>query len=268
MEDVLLTKVPCSTQEFISQPDINNSYEVYLLKHKLKQELDSQLEKYISVLNHDIKTPALAQIRALEHLLADSNGKLEPNQRNLLQMTLESCHEQYDIINNLINTFKYKKQEIQLECKTFNMVEMLKTTLKSLKTTVRDNNNHIKFDSSTQEIIINADEEKISDALYKLFKHILKRSIHGSTISISTTESEQNINIDIGEVIPSNNYGIAYTGSRNYYLSSENYNSVGSNLELRLAEEVIKAHNGQFRQSLTGNIQSFEIELPKKHIEY
>lgn len=207
MEEGLLTKIPVSTQELFSQLDINNSYEIYLLKHNLKQELDKQLDKYISALKHDIKTPALAQMRALEHLLSEAQGKLEPKQKTLLLMTLESCREQYDIITNLVNTLKYKKQEITLNCSNFNLVEILKANLKLLKETITENYNHIKFDISTQEIIINADEHKLSEAIYKLMKYVLKSSTKGSTISIGARESseQQNIIINIGEVIASSN---------------------------------------------------------------
>lgn len=270
MEDGLLTKIPVSTQELFSQLDINNSYEVYLLKYNLKQELDRQLDKYISALNHDIKTPTLAQIRALEHLLSESKSKLEPDQKDLLLMTLDSCHEQYDIINNLINTLKYKKQDVQLSCSNFGIIEMLKKNLKSLKNLVMSNDNHIKFNVSHPELVINADEEKLSGAFYKLIKYIIKRSNRGSTISIEAKESDeqQNIIISIAEVIASSNRGFAYKGNTEYYICQESYNSVGTNLELRLAEEIINAHNGKFIQSHSGNTQSIEIILPKRHIEY
>lgn len=270
MEDGLLTQIPVSTQELFSQLDINNSYEVYLLKHNLKQELDRQLDKYISALNHDIKTPALAQIRALEHLLSESHGKLEPDQKDLLLMTLESCHEQYDIINNLINTLKYKKQEVQLVCNNFNIVELLKTNLRSLKKTITENENHIKFDTAMPEMVINADEEKLSEALYKLIKYVLKRSNRGSTISIETLESEeqQNIIIKIGEIVTSSNCGFTYTGNQQIYIGQESYNSVGTNLELRLVDEIISAHNGKLSQIQSGNSQILELKLPKRHIKY
>lgn len=270
MEDGLLTKIPVSTQELFSHLDINNSYEVYLLKHNLKQELDRQLDKYISALNHDIKTPALAQMRALEHLLSESHGKLEQNQKDLLLMTLESCHEQYDIINNLINTLKYKKHEVQLTCNDFNLVELLRNNLKSLKKTITTNENHIKFEIAMPEMIINADEEKLSEALYKLIKYVLKRSNRGSTISIEATESDeqQNIIIKIGEIVASSTCGFAYTGNQQFYIGQEIYNSVGTNLELRLVDEIISAHNGKLSQSQSGNSQLLELRLPKRHIKY
>lgn len=270
MEDGLLTEIPCTTGNLFSQLNINNSYDIYLLKHDLRQELEEQLDKYISALNHDIKTPALAQMRALEHLLSDKHGNLDTAQKDLLILTLESCQEQYDIINNLINTLKYKKQEIQLDCRNFNIVGILKKNLQKLKSTITQNNNHIIFNTQTPEIVIEADEEKLSEASGKLIKYILNKAAKGSSIKIEIKESEQqqNIIINIGEVIPSSTCGFTYIGKERVYIDNDKYNAVGSNLELRLAEEIISAHKGKLLQSQSGNIQSFEIILPKKHIEY
>lgn len=270
MEEGLLTKLPAPTQELLSQSDINNSYEVYLLKYNLKQELDKQLEKYISVLNHDIKTPVLAQIRALEHLLTGSKGEFAPVQKDLLVMTLESCHEQYDIINNLINTLKYKKQGISLTCTNFDLVEMLKANLRRLKKAIKENDNHIKFSVTQPEIVINADEEKLSEAIYKLLKHVLTNIGHGTTIKIEAAESEegQNAIISICGVMTGNGCGFTYSGSRQFYINQESYSSVGSSIEVRLAEDIISAHNGKLNQSWIDNSQLWGITLPKKHIEY
>lgn len=265
MEEGLLTQIPCATEDLFSQ--LNSSYEIYLVKHDLKCELEKQLDKYISVLNHDIKTPALAQMRALEYLLADRKEELSPNQRDILNMTLESCQEQYDIINNLISTLKYKKQENTLVCRPFNIIELLKNNLQKLKTTLSNNNNNVIFKCKNSEISINADQGKLSEALFKLIKYAVNRASKNSAINIEILESEQesNIIINIEEKTPSNSCGLTYSG---VYLSQDDYNSVGSNLELDLVEEIVSVHNGKLSQRQSGNHKSIELILPKKCVQY
>ena len=139
-----------------------------------------------------------------------------------------------------------------------------------MKKTITTNENHIKFEIAMPEMIINADEEKLSEALYKLIKYVLKRSNRGSTISIEATESDeqQNIIIKIGEVVASSTCGFTYSGNQQFYIGQEIYNSVGTNLELRLVNEIISAHNGKLSQSQSGNSQLLELRLPKRHIKY
>lgn len=64
----------------------------------LSENLKEQKEIYQSVLRHDIKTPVLAQMRAIELLLRGNFGKLNQKQREMLILTLNSCKHSYKII--------------------------------------------------------------------------------------------------------------------------------------------------------------------------
>lgn len=64
----------------------------------LSEHLKEQKEIYQSVLRHDIKTPVLAQMRAIELLLRGNFGKLNQKQREMLILTLNSCKHSYKII--------------------------------------------------------------------------------------------------------------------------------------------------------------------------
>ena len=58
-------------------------------------------ESYISTLNHDLKIPAIAQMRALELLLNENTGSINAVQKEILTSTLESCRHMYDMLNSL-----------------------------------------------------------------------------------------------------------------------------------------------------------------------
>lgn len=64
-----------------------------VLGHKFDEAdaLKKQRETYIAILNHDLKIPTLAQIRALELLSSENLGTLNKRQQELLDLTLDSC---------------------------------------------------------------------------------------------------------------------------------------------------------------------------------
>ncbi|MBR6301329.1 hypothetical protein IKR55_01180 [bacterium] len=68
-------------------------------RHALSCLMSTQTENYKSVLKHHIKTPVLAQIRALELLLKGNYGKLNKRQTEMIEMTLKSCRHSYKIIH-------------------------------------------------------------------------------------------------------------------------------------------------------------------------
>ena len=67
--------------------------------HLLSSLIKEQTESYKAVLRHDIKTPVLAQIRAIELLLKGNFGKLNRRQKEMLKLTLQSCKHSYRIIH-------------------------------------------------------------------------------------------------------------------------------------------------------------------------
>ena len=69
----------------------------------LQNLINTQTETYISILKHEIKTPVLAQIRAIEMLLRGDFGILTPKQKEILHLTLNSCRHSYRIIYTQLN---------------------------------------------------------------------------------------------------------------------------------------------------------------------
>lgn len=131
MEQAILS-LQSDTQQLIQNSDIMESYELYLLKYKLKEKYKEQLEQHIATLTHDVKTPALAQIRAVQYILENSKLDLSEETRALLDIILESCNTQYEIIKNLINTMKYQKDEFTLKFSQINLIELVKNNIPPL----------------------------------------------------------------------------------------------------------------------------------------
>lgn len=270
MEEVLVKRDSCEYEESYPLIKETNNYEIYLLKHKQKEEFKKRLDKYISVLNHDIKTPTIAQIRALEYLISDPKLELSKDYKDLLILTLESCKEQYNMINNLVTSIKYEKEEIDLNITTYNIVSLIKDELKDLQKEYTKHQNIINLHTAKSQLNISGDQQKIKEALSRLLKQIIKESSQNSIINIEITESEQkqNIIIKICEILANTTQTLSYGGKHPIYIEQKDYNSIGTKLELTLIKEVITSHNGQLIESQSGKIKSIKIILPKKYIKY
>ena len=55
------------------------------IKSRYNLKLKQEREKYISILNHDIKTPLLAQIQSLELLHDEKFGEISPEQKEIVK---------------------------------------------------------------------------------------------------------------------------------------------------------------------------------------
>ncbi len=254
MEELMLPPLAYLSQD----NNTTQNYEIYLFKHNLKQEVNNQLERYISTLKHDIKTPVIAQIHALEHLLAESKERFNEKQQDILTSILESCNIQYTIINNLISMMKYKQEEIVLNSNSFDFIEILKDNLLSLT-----GQNRVKLKLTTPKAIVNADKEKLNDALQKICKYISDKTLKGSTINISEHENETLSHIIIEIFCQTvGSHSFSYDSGKKVYIDSTEYNSVGSYLEFLVASEIIKAHRGRLTIDQTGDSCLIKIKIP------
>lgn len=264
MEQALLS--PLSDKQQLTQnSDIMDSYELYLLKFRLREKYKEQLEQHITTLTHDIKTPALAQIHATQYILENGKHDLSEETRALLDIMLDSCNTQYKIIKNLINTMKYQKDEFTLNFSKINFNELIKNNIQNYKNKHLQRSNRIKLNIPEKELYIYADKEKFSEAILKLLNYSFTKTSSFSEINISLHENEFNTKlfIRIKGQTSGKFYGFKYNGAREVYISNDNYNCVGDELEFQVASEIIKAHIGEITESQQGNSSQIEIRLPK-----
>ncbi len=71
----------------------------------MKSALFSQRENFIKTLSHDIRVSTLAQIRGLDLLQS------KYSQEELITDINESCKYSLDMINMLLNTYRYENGE-------------------------------------------------------------------------------------------------------------------------------------------------------------
>lgn len=263
MKNLILTPIVCGAND---NTPFNNNYELYLLRYNLKQELNKQLEKYIAVLKHDIKTPVLAQIRAVELLLSSYYDKLSETQRDLLANILESCNEQCNIINNLITTMKYKQDEFILKKTYFDLMDILKTNIKNFKQDISSKGLRININFPSSQLNLHADRQKIFDAFDKIFKNVFSKAAKFSQVNIYVKEADLHSNLFVeisGESLSSSN-GFQYMADKEVFIDNVDYNSVGYELEFQLAADILNAHNGSLKSTRLDNRFHIEIKLPLK----
>ena len=65
----------------------------------------SKKDEYLTKIIHDLKTPTIAQIKALESFLVTCSNKISQEEVDLIKLTLSSCnymHKLIDIFTSVI----------------------------------------------------------------------------------------------------------------------------------------------------------------------
>lgn len=224
-----------------------------------------QRDTYISTLNHDLKIPTIAQIRALELLLDESIGSINSTQREIINSTLDSCRYMYEMLSMLTSAYKYENKDCVLNYKKIEMLKLVNSCFENLSKKLCDKNIKVIFRSKEAFIDVFADKSQLQKALENLIDYSVSSAYENSDIICELKKAHLSGNIFISLVFKS-----PYVSTEKlknmfnmYSTPAEKLDKVGSGLSLYLAKQIIEAHNGKiYVESYKKNYSSYNIKLP------
>lgn len=220
-----------------------------------------QREVFISILNHDLKIPTLAQIRALELLLDESEGHINDSQKEIINLTLSSCRYMYEMLSTLLASYKYENNDIILYFENTNLLRLIDSCFNKKEEALESKN--IKIVMSTKEdfYTVFADRIQIKKAFDNIIDYIVSSADVNSEIKCELKKWNQKFVILISFESPY----VSVEKLNNIFNmcidSSENLDKVGSGLGLYLAKQIIDAHNGNLYAHNNGKIYCV-VEMP------
>lgn len=226
---------------------------VMIYKYRsLYKDMIAQREYYIKTLSHDLRVSTLAQIRGLE-VLAKSSGNNE-----LLKDINNSCKYTLDMINMLLNTYRFDNNEQVLNYEFFNCSELIKSTCYKLDYKAQEKLINFKFDFEDQNII-EADKEFLTKAVSELIDTSIFNAERNSTIMVIVKKRENNLE-----------FSVVYHGKslseeecRRMFCKNPRFSTVGHGIKMHLCKKIIEFHGGEIKVFSTSNdINIFKFTIP------
>lgn len=238
---------------------------VYRKKNNLEKYVKKQRETYIATLSHDLKIPALAQIRSLELLLNGNTGNVNESQRELLNLTLDSCRHMYDMLSTILAAYKYENNEITLCYEKIQVIPLIDACFEKSFKTIRNKNIHVKINAQDEAFSLYADRRQIIRAFESLVNNCVLSADENTEIVCDVAKSNdgKNVCLSLGFENPYVSPKAMKNMFKQFVTSQEKLDKVGSGLGLYLAGKIIDAHSGSVNvQSKKKNVTAFNIELP------
>ncbi|MBQ8848333.1 MAG: GHKL domain-containing protein [Candidatus Gastranaerophilales bacterium] len=221
-------------------------------------------DEYIAKIIHDLKTPTTAQIRALESFLISTSNKINQEEKDLIELTLNSCNYMNRLIEifSCVNKLNYEK--IKLSFERFNIVELTQEVLNELSILSKyyELTYCVDFDD---EIMIMADKLQIKRVIENLFSNSINYAFRNTEINIQLKKQNDNLIFQIRNNSPYIEPKILNEVFDKYKTHSSYYNKAGVGLGLYLSKEIISAHQGRMiAKSSLDNITIFGFIIPIK----
>lgn len=217
---------------------------------------------YMATLSHDLQIPAIAQLRALELLLSGQLGSFNNEQKELLELTLNSCRYLYNMVKTLLSAYKFESSEIVLNYDVFNINTLIKEAIDETLYMTEENLTNIYFDA-LEDYFICADRFAIKRVILNLLSNAINFAFPSSDIFITLKNKSNKIIFVVTNtsnyINPENMHAIF----NKYVTTSTRYNKVGVGLGLYLARKIIRMHKGKIiAKSSTDNFNSFGFIIP------
>jgi len=218
----------------------------------LKESMEVQREHFVNSLNHDLRIPVLAQLRALELIQMEQLGTLNAAQKDILNQTVQSGRCILNLISLLINTYRIENNVFKVGYQRFNVHELVTSCFNELKDEAAEKNLTYSLECSNKNLYINANKDEIKKLLINLLLATIMYSNYGSKVFVKVVQADNKLRVSV-----------SCDGSNAYSLNmnlNSRYTSIGESIRIHFCKKVIETHKGQIIKPKMGD--AFVFELP------
>ena len=222
-----------------------------------------QRETYVATLTHDLKTPTIAQIKALDLLLNENMGPLNNEQKELLLLTKDSCNFMYEMLSTLLSTYKYENGDYVLNYEKCNIISIVEEVVNELDSIIKDKNVIIHINKKGDNFDTECDRMQIKRVITNIMGNAISYAYNDTEIIVNINQDENSISFDAKNKSAYINPETMENLFKKYVSHAAKFNKVGVGLGLYLSKQIIDAHNGNiYAKSFEDNHNIFGFVLP------
>ncbi|HEY4110571.1 PAS domain S-box protein [Puia sp.] len=245
---------------------INMERELRITK-KMTDDIARAKESFLAHMSHEIRTP-MNGILGIASLL--NKTRLDPQQRNYLQLIQESANNLLVIVNDILDLEKIVAGKLQLERIPFKIVDKIATTIQSFIYRAEEKELGLIFQNSIPgDLVVEGDPYRLSQVLNNLLSNALKFTNEGH-INISTGIREHNEEQVVVEItIQDTGIGIGKEQLRTIFEPFEQADATisrkygGTGLGLTISKNMVEMQYGELLvHSEEGKGSAFTIRVP------
>jgi PAS domain S-box-containing protein len=232
------------------------------------KELEHLKSEFIAIISHQFKTPLTSIMMILDILLKEIKGKVNSEQRELLNDAKNDSQRLRDFVFDLLQFSKLESGKIKFDFKESDEVtfsEIVSHAIEPLKPFLTEKNIEFRLEISKPFRNFLADFQHLSIVFMNVFENSIHHLKNNGKISLTTANTDNNIQIEItdnGEGIPEDKLQLIFDKFvQAKYFQKDPHGSIG--LGLAIAKEIIEAHNGDIRvKSKREKGTTFIIQIP------
>lgn len=226
-----------------------------------KKEIDDTKQTFIATLTHDLKSPIIAEQKALEMILLANPEKPVGNYFEFLKDIHKTNEDQLKMIMNLLSVYHFERGGYKFNFEANDVEGLLNESLRPLKYIATDRNCEIKHTVESNLPPVNVDREEIRRVFINLINNAIVHTHVGTQISIMITKRDEYY---VQVAISDNGEGISELNKSKVFSKFQSTKSkVGAGLGLYLSKQIVESHKGEiWFESVEGEGTTFFFTMP------
>ncbi|MDR3617414.1 MAG: PAS domain-containing sensor histidine kinase [Candidatus Obscuribacterales bacterium] len=229
-----------------------------------RKRIEQQKEDFVATLVHDLKTPLIGAERTLQMLIEVAQRHGEKGQSEILGLLKSSNHQLLNMVQNLIEIYRYEEGKPRLMIKPLDLAEKLTNLMKEISVLADEKGVLLELELPPTLPKIAGDSIAIRRVCQNLVDNAIKFTERGGSVRISAQQLDSNVVLritDTGRGIPLKEQSILFTKFGQDKRSRTG--GIGSGLGLYLTKQIIDAHDGSLSFiSKEGEGTTFIVTLP------
>lgn len=254
---------------FVNARDVSASRHFVQEIVKAKQQAEAEKvakEEFLANMSHEIRTP-MNGILGLSRLLKES--KLEEEQKETVDLILQSSQSLLKIINDILDLSKIESGKFSLEMIDFQLKKVMQTVVSLLQTKAEEKNLKLYFEivSNVPEFLI-GDPHRLNQILINLIGNAIKFTSQGEVKILAQIEEGKGDAINLKIAVQDTGIGIAPDKLESIFESFAQASSDtsrkfgGTGLGLTISKKLVELHGGSiWAESEVGKGSQFIFTL-------
>lgn len=217
------------------------------LEVMIEQEKESQKFKddFVAALTHDLKTPVIAELNAINMLMDGMFGEISDSQKEVLSMMEKSDKDLIELSEMLQQTYKIQSNEIVLKKEKTELNRFLVDIFDELKPIFNSKNQNPLCEIQYEKVFAQIDLMNFKRVIHNLLLNASKYAYSDTDVTLNLYSDDDKIFITVtnfGDTINEDETRLIF---EKYYSGINKFQQLSTGLGLYCANKIVTAHGGK-----------------------
>lgn len=218
---------------------------------------------FVSMVSHQLKTPAAIVRGYVDNLLSGIIGELNPKQLEYIKGIEEVSARNYSLINDLLNVSRIERGVISVNLRPVPLTQVIDLSIRNYQDRISRKGLVLSVENQANNAMVMADQAKLSEAIGNVIDNAIKFTAKGR-INIRLWQKGHDAFIEISDSGRGmSEQTLSKLFQRNQIFSGGVTSETGSGLGLYIAKQFMQIQHGDITaKSKPGQGSTFTFRIP------